>query len=108
MSGWVLTGGPGLGGPLSLLEETRPVADSMEEVSRMDEIYGLGIEEPVFFCIVDFETEVRWYPWVVRLAVWGVRGGRMAYHWGCIGLGVVSSCAHLYGYHLPQVCCYNL
>lgn len=51
-----------------MLEETRPVADSMEEISRMDEIDRLGIEEPVFFCVVDFETEVRWDPWVVRLA----------------------------------------
>lgn len=63
--------GVGLGGPLSLLEETRPVADAVEEVAGMDEVDGLGFEEPVFFCVVDFEGEVWWDPGMIR----GVGGG---------------------------------
>lgn len=53
-------------------EETRPVADTMEEVAGVDEIYRLGVEEPVFFCVVDFEGEVWWDPGMVR---WAAVGG---------------------------------
>lgn len=69
MLGWVWIGATGRGGPFSLPEETRPVTDSVEEVSRVHEIDGLGVEEPVFFCVVDFEAEVRWDPGMVRWAV---------------------------------------
>lgn len=68
MLGWVGIGSTGWGKPFSLPEETRPVTDSVEEVSRVDEVDGLGVEEPVFFCVVDFEAEVRWDPGMVRWA----------------------------------------
>jgi hypothetical protein len=59
-------GEEGIGGPLSLTEETRPVADAVEEVACVDEVDGLGVEEPVFFCVVNFEGEVWWDPGMVK------------------------------------------
>jgi hypothetical protein len=52
--------------PFGLAEKPRPVADAMEEIAGMNEIYGLRIVEPVFLRVVDFKDEVRRDPATFR------------------------------------------
>ena len=69
-----------------MLEETRPVANSVEEVPGVHEVDGLGVKKPVFFCVVDFEAEVWWDPVMVRWAQGGGADGvplRLYRTWWC-------------------------